>query len=440
MKFSDLGVSQKFEENLQKIKITDPRPVQEKSVPVILSGKDVCVKAYTGSGKTLSFSIGILEKLDVKKFRIQSLVIAPTRELSNQIATEIRKFAKHIPNLKVLELVGGAPTKRQKHSLSHGAHIIVGTPGRLCHHLREETLDLKNVETVVLDEGDRILEMGFVEDVEEIFKELPKKRQTLIFSATFEEEVLDVSKNFQSSPEFVEVETEESLIQESYIKCEESEKIDSTVKVLEHFQPKKCLIFCNTKIVVKDLTEELMDLGIDVFDLHGDLTQEERTETLIRFKNQSIKVLVSTNLAARGLDISELDLVINYDLAYEDSFHTHRIGRTGRGEAGRAVTILTEDLEKEIDLLDVKDLKGGKFEDAEYFTILIDGGKKDKLRPGDIVGSLTQSVGVNGKAIGDIDILGKDSFVAINKSEKDLFKKVNGLKIKAKKFRFFTLK
>jgi ATP-independent RNA helicase DbpA len=309
--------------------------IQALSLPIIMENNDVIAQAKTGSGKTVAFSIPLVQKLDVKNFKIQSLVLAPTRELANQIAVEIRKLSRHIHNVKVLTLCGGMPFKPQAASLFHGAHIIVGTPGRVLKHIEENNINFENLTTLVLDEADKMLDMGFYEDIMKIVDTLPKNRQSLLFSATYEQGIEKLSSAILNKAVMVKDE-EEHVVKIEQVFYETKEEVKTTLipALISQNKAQSVLIFCNTKIKCDELAQELFDLGLDVQTLHANMEQKERDETMIVFSNKSYPILIATDVASRGLHIDDIDLVINYDLARDDKVHTHRIGRTARAGKG----------------------------------------------------------------------------------------------------------
>lgn len=427
--------------------------IQEESLPLSLEGKDLIAKAKTGSGKTLAFSLPIVNKLDVKKFKIQALVLTPTRELANQVASEIRKTSRHIHNVKVLTLCGGTPFKPQVASLSHGAHIIVATAGRLLQHIHESNLDLLNIETVVLDEADKMLDMGFYDDIMKVLENLPQKKQTLLFSATYEDNIKKLTSSIMKEAIFIEDKKiqKENPIKQIFYKVEEDEQKDKVLKsLIKQSMATSILIFCNTKQKCEELADILYEQGIDLLTLHSDFEQKQRDETLILFSNKSYPVLIATDVASRGLHVDDIELVINYDLAKDIKVHTHRIGRTARaGNNGLSISFFDENNLYKFDEIkqnfedvmvkELKDIEDNDFIiDCKYRTILIDSGKKHKLRAGDILGSLTAGIGLPKEAIGKIDILNFVSYVAV---EKAYFEKaLNGLnknKIKGKYIKCF---
>jgi ATP-independent RNA helicase DbpA len=426
--------------------------IQALSLPIIMENNDVIAQAKTGSGKTVAFSIPLVQKLDVKNFKIQSLVLAPTRELANQIAVEIRKLSRHIHNVKVLTLCGGMPFKPQAASLFHGAHIIVGTPGRVLKHIEENNINFENLTTLVLDEADKMLDMGFYEDIMKIVDTLPKNRQSLLFSATYEQGIEKLSSAILNKAVIVKDE-EEHVVKIEQVFYETKEEVKTTLipALISQNKAQSVLIFCNTKIKCDELAQELFDLGLDVQTLHANMEQKERDETMIVFSNKSYPILIATDVASRGLHIDDIDLVINYDLARDDKVHTHRIGRTARaGKGGLAVTFYenfeydkVEDLKEIFSDIIIKPIntivEDETFKiDSVYRTIFINGGKKQKLRAGDILGALTAAIGLEKNDIGKIDSLEFCSYVAVKKEV--LQKALKGLetnRIKGKFFRVF---
>ena len=380
------------------------------------------------------------------------MILAPTRELANQIAQELRKLSRHIPNLKVLTLCGGMPFKPQVLSLSHGAHIIVATPGRVLKHIEQNNIDLENMNTLVLDEADKMLDMGFYDDIMKIIDNLPQKRQTLLFSATYEKNIEKLASNVLSNPLMVKVENEEKVhIKQKFYEVDEENKTALIPALISTNKAKSILIFCNMKIKCDKLADDLYDLGLDVLTLHSDLEQKERDETIILFSNKSYPVLIATDVASRGLHIDDVDLVINYDLSLDEKIHTHRIGRTARaGKGGLAISLYTQndldrvdaikdvfsDIEEE-NIANVEDDLSYKI-DSDLRTIFINGGKKQKLRAGDILGALTAGIGLQKDDIGKITILDFASYVAIKKElAQGALEKLSKEKIKGKYYRIY---
>ena len=462
--FSTLKLPKTMLENLDNLNYKTMTPIQADSLPYILNNKDVIAQAKTGSGKTAAFGIGLLTKLQVKKFRVQSLILCPTRELADQVAKELRRLARFTHNIKILTLCGGMPFGPQLGSLKHLAHIVVGTPGRILQHLHRGSLDLEATDTLVLDEADRMLGMGFIKDINKIISFAPNKenRQTLLFSATYSKEILDLSSTIQENAINVETIATESTnkIAEYFYKITLENKLSSLITRISNFKPENAIIFCNTKLESKKIAIELSNQGIEALAIHGDLEQHERNSVLVRFSNRSCPVLVATDVAARGLDIKELAMVVNYNIPNDQAIYTHRIGRTGRaGEEGIAITLYTDKQTRIIEqyksgndtrnfenieeaTINVDKETENKFSlEARNVTIVIDGGKKDKVRPGDILGALTGDAGFEKKDIGKIDIFDRKSFVAIRKNLVDkVLAKLEKGRIKGRKFSVWILR
>ena len=452
--FSNLPLEQAMLDNLEQMGYTEMTAIQEQSLPLTLAGEDVIAKAKTGSGKTAAFGLGMLHKLDVKKWKIQGLIMCPTRELADQVANELRKLARFKHNIKILTLCGGMPLTPQRISLEHGAHIIVGTPGRIQDHIGKETLDLTHVNTLILDEADRMLDMGFLDDIKQIVSNMPRNRQTMLFSATYPEEIGFLSKSIMRNPKTVSVQHHEEKpdIEQTFYKTSESEKDADLLKLLLHHQANATIIFCNMKVTCDEVSDYLNDMGLYALSLHGDLEQRERTEVLALFSNGSASILVATDVAARGLDIKDLDLVINYEIPNQSEVYVHRVGRTGRaGKSGIADTLYTpreaskiESIEEEtgesVNYGAIERLKHNDLYTPKYITLKIDGGKKDKLRPGDIVGAITATKEIKGSEIGDISVTAIRSYVAVEREKaKKAFHLLRDHKMKNRKFRVHLL-
>ncbi|VUD41355.1 ATP-dependent RNA helicase DbpA [Thalassocella blandensis] len=454
-RFSSLPLLPALQSNLSDLSFTEMTEIQAEALPVILKGRDVIAQAKTGSGKTVAFGLGILHALKVDQFRVQSLVLCPTRELADQVAREIRKLARAIHNIKILTLCGGMPFGPQLASLEHGAHIVVGTPGRIEEHVRKGKLNLEHVSQFVLDEADRMLDMGFQATMDAIVDKLPQQRQTLLFSATYPDTIDALAKRVQKNPVMVKVETKHThgSIQQYFYKVRNnSERASAIHQVLSHFAPESTVVFCNTKREVSELAQALQDLRYHALPLHGDMEQRERDQTLVRFANKSATVLVATDVAARGLDIEELGMVINYHIARDPEVHVHRVGRTGRaGSQGLAISLveekehfkverLQESLEQEISLEKLPDTQRNPAEPT-MVTLQIDGGKKQKVRPGDIVGALTGDGGIAGDSIGKIHVFDFCAYVAVERSlGKKALNKISKGKLKGRAFRVRLLK
>ena len=428
--FSSLKLRPELLNNIVTLGYTEMTPIQTQSLPHVIEGKDVIAQAKTGSGKTAAFGLGLLNSVNTSSLRVQSLVLCPTRELADQVAQAIRQLARTLPNVKVLTLCGGMPFRPQTTSLQHGAHIVVGTPGRIAKHLRKKSFELDQLKTLVLDEGDRMLEMGFQEQLDSIIDETPKERQTLLFSATFPDTIQSVADDVMIDPIMIKIESkhDSSSIKQHFYKVEDNDqRIKALRLLLMQHRPESTVIFCNTKKDTITVTDELIDHGFSALDLHGDLEQRERDETLVRFANKSISILVATDVAARGLDIDSLDAVFNYHVSRDCEVHVHRIGRTGRaGSTGIACSIfsekehykmerlqefLGEEIKGEV-LPDESVLKGKKIV-APMSAIKIKIGKKQKIRAGNILGALTGENGLAGTNVGKINIGDNWSYVAV---------------------------
>lgn len=458
LSFSTVNLQPELLSNLDTLGYTKMTPIQALSLPTILAGKDVIGQGKTGSGKTAAFGLGVLSNLKVKRFRVQALVLCPTRELADQVATDIRTLGRAIHNIKVLTLCGGMPMGPQIGSLEHGAHILVGTPGRILDHLDKGRIDLSELNTLVLDEADRMLEMGFQEALDAIINETPTSRQTLLFSATFPNQIKQIAQRIMREPEMVKVESthDTSSIQQYFYKVEGTEARDRALELLLlHHQPESAVVFCNTKKEVQSVAEDLHHKGFSVVELHGDLEQRDRDQALVQFANKSISILVATDVAARGLDVDNLDAVFNFELSRDPEVHVHRIGRTGRaGSKGLAfsffsdsemhrVAMIDEYMDMPIEpakLPDASALNNAPYQ-ANMVTIQIDGGKKQKVRPGDILGALTSNDGIDGQYVGKINMLPMRSYVAVHKSvAKKALKKMESGKMKGRQFRARLLK
>ena len=456
--FSQLSLSPTLLQNLDSLGYTDMTPIQAQSLPLMLNGKDVIGQGKTGSGKTAAFGLSLLTNLNVKRFRVQSLVLCPTRELADQVAKEIRKLARTIHNIKVLTLCGGMPFGPQIGSLEHGAHILVGTPGRILDHLEKGRINLSELNTLVLDEADRMLDMGFQDALDTIIGKAPAKRQTLLFSATFPQQIQSIADRIMIKPEMVKVESthsDTSIKQAFYEVTDNKERLKAVKKLLLKHQAESTVIFCNTKREVQEVAEELFHAGFDVIDLHGDLEQRDRDQSLAQFANKSISILIATDVAARGLDVDNLDMVINYQLSRDPEVHVHRIGRTGRaGSKGMACNLFSKkemyrvmlidefmDLPVEPVALPGDEVLSQTPYQAQMRTIEIAGGKKQKVRAGDILGALTGANGIDGKKVGKINLFDTRSYVAVDKTvAKQALSKLENGKLKGRKFRARILK
>lgn len=428
--FDQLSLNPLLLDNLQTMQYSEMTPIQALALPIILAGKDIVAKAKTGSGKTAAFGLGVLNGLNIENYRVQALVICPTRELADQVANELRRLARAMSNVKILTLCGGVPIAQQITSLEHGAHIVVGTPGRLLDHLQKQTLKLDSLAFLVLDEADRMLDMGFEEDIINIIANTPKQRQTLLFSATYLDNIAMISQKIQQQAEFITVDDVNNQIEQIFYEVEEHHRQQTLAKLLTDHGAQSAVIFCNTKQACQDVDTYLRKLGFSVIALHGDLEQRDREQVLLQFANKSRTILVATDVAARGLDIKELDLVINYQISYDPQVHVHRIGRTGRaGQTGLAITFVAANEMPKANLLEALNnikidwqtlsnfnIDKSRIITAQMQTLLLTTGKKNKVRAGDILGALTKDAGLDNSKIGKITITDLYSYVAIDKT------------------------
>jgi ATP-dependent RNA helicase DbpA len=437
--FASLRLLPALQQNLDSLSFTQMTPVQQQCLPLILAGENVVAQASTGSGKTAAFALGILQQLQPQLLSPQALVLCPTRELADQVANEFRRLARTLPNIKVLTLCGGRPVAVQANSLAHGAHIVVGTPGRVEDHLRRESLATETIGCLVLDEADRMLDMGFLPSVQSIVASLSagSKLQTLLFSATYEENIEALAASIMPNAVRVQVDSTSSApdIEElSYNIGTDSNRQRALETLLRHYQPETALVFCSTRADVDEVCGRLNHSGISALGLHGDMEQRERDLTMIRFVNGSARVLVATDLAARGLDVTGLDLVVNYHPARDPATYTHRIGRTGRaGARGRACT-LTTDPGVGLELPTASKVKQPLA--AKNVTLLIDAGKRDKIRPGDVVGALTADGRITAEQLGKISLMPQYCCVAVvHEQNKRALEILQEQKLKGKRVR-----
>ncbi len=430
--FATLPLAPELLANLDSLGYHVMTPIQAESLPAILAGRDVIGQGQTGSGKTAAFGLGLLSKLEVKAFRVQSLVLCPTRELADQVAGELRRLARGLGNVKVLTLCGGAPLKAQRDSLAHGAHVVVGTPGRIEEHLRKGSLALDALTTLVLDEADRMLDMGFQAAIEAIVGQAPASRQTLLFSATYGAGIRPVAERLMREPLAVEVASthdDTSIRQHFYRVADEDARVPTLQRLLLSHRPESSVVFCNTKRETLQVADALNAAGFSALALNGDLEQPDRDRILAMFANQSVSILVATDVAARGLDIDALDAVFNLQIARELEVHVHRIGRTGRaGGRGVACTLVADNeryrLEKLGDFLGesltcepLPALRGNPQPfTPRMATLQLGAGKKHKVRPGDILGALTGEGGIAGDQVGKIQVTDRSAFVAVERS------------------------
>jgi len=455
--FNSLPLSPEFIHNLTELGYRNMTPIQAQSLPHLLNKKDLIGKAKTGSGKTVAFGIGLLNKIQSKDYSVQALILCPTRELADQVTKEIRKLARYTSNIKALTLCGGMPFGPQLSSLEHPPHIIVGTPGRLQEHLRKGSLKLDKVNTLVLDEADRMLDMGFLPSITEIIELTNKDRQTLLFSATFPSSIKKMSADIQNTPIEVSIEASHSnsTIEQVFFEVDPEQREEALLTLLSHYQPYSSVIFCNTKRSTQQVADLLNARGHHALAIHGDLEQKDRDQVLVLFSNNSCPILVATDVAARGLDIDNLQAVINYEISRDPEAYVHRIGRTGRaGKEGLAISLCCPEEMYKISDIELYQQSTAEFNDinklkthpdtrlkATMATIQIDGGRKQKVRPGDILGALTGDTGIEGKYVGKINIFDRWSYVAVERSQADrALKKLGAGKIKGKNFRIRKLR
>ena len=433
--FTDLPLNPALFQGLDALGHVQMTPVQAQGLPALLEGRDLIAQAPTGSGKTAAFGLGLLHRIDPAQIRLQALVLCPTRELADQVSKHIRKLATGIPNLKLLTLTGGMPLGPQLASLAHEPHVVVGTPGRVQELLRKQALDLRGVRVLVLDEADRMLDMGFEEPIREIIGKTPNNRQTSLFSATYPDAIRAIARNAMRDPLEVTVAgvAEQAPIDQRFYEVEPAQKPAALAGLLLEHNPDSAVVFCNMRRDADDVAASLAHLGFSALALHGDMEQRDRDEVLVRFANRSCNVLVASDVAARGLDIHDLGAVVNYELPTDPDVYVHRIGRTGRaGRSGLALSLCTpREVPRALQLEQqsgaplrwsrptLANLKGVKAPPAPMTTLRIDAGRGDKLRPGDIVGAITGDAGLPFEAIGKIDVFATRSYVAIQRSQAD---------------------
>jgi ATP-independent RNA helicase DbpA len=454
--FSQLSLSPAMLQNLQRLGYERMTAIQAASLPMALLGRDLIAQAQTGSGKTAAFALPLLTNLNPRRFAVQALVLCPTRELADQVSTEIRRLARAEDNIKLVTLCGGVPLRGQAASLEHGAHIVVGTPGRVMDHLDRGSLDLEALNTWVLDEADRMLDMGFYDDIVRVAQRCPKQRQTLLFSATYPDGIAKLAERFMREPQTVRVEATESTsrIRQRFYEVKDSERLHAVGQLLRHFRPSSALAFCNTKQQCRDLAAVLQAEGFSALTLFGELEQRERDQVLLQVANRSASVLVATDVAARGLDISSLAAVINVDVTADAEVHVHRIGRTGRlgqgasgaAEEGLALSLASMDemgrvgrIEQLIGhevpwgaLNELTAAPGGPLLPPMQ-TLQIQGGRKEKIRAGDVLGALTADLGLSRDDVGKINVNDFSTYVAVRRElASDAAARLNAGRIKGK--------
>jgi ATP-dependent RNA helicase DbpA len=432
--FATIGLTEAALLNLQQLGMTQMTPIQALSLPLAMAGQDLIAQASTGSGKTLAFGLPLVHKLEAPRMNVQALVLCPTRELADQVTQEIRRLARAVENIKVVTLCGGVALRAQTQSLLHGAHVVVGTPGRILDHIERGALHLGAVQTLVLDEADRMLDMGFFDDMVKVVKQCGVNRQTLLFSATYPEGIDRLAAQFLRKPTSVKVESQHDLgtLDQIYYEIDKSERFDVVAKLLLHHQPANALAFCNTKLQCRQLMAQLQAQGFSAMALFGELEQRERDQVMVQFANRSCNVLVATDVAARGLDVADLAAVINVDVSPDPEVHVHRIGRTGRAGARGLVLTLVSMNEMgyvgRIEQMQARESTWAKVAElspkatltsktrpnpAPMATLQITGGRKEKIRAGDVLGALTGEAGFAKEQIGKINVNEFSTYVAV---------------------------
>ena len=433
--FSALPLAEATLANLAQLGYHQMTPIQAASLPAALAGQDLIAQAQTGSGKTAAFALALLAKLNPRWFAVQALVLCPTRELADQVSAEIRRLARAQDNVKVVTLCGGVPLRGQRASLENGAHIVVGTPGRVMDHLERGSLSLTDMGTLVLDEADRMLDMGFMDDIRTVVRQCPPTRQTLLFSATYPDGIAQLAQDFLRAPVRIEVKAQAAqvTIEQRFYEITRPQRLEVVAKLLLHFRPASTLAFCNTKQQCKDLVDYLQQQGIGALALYGELEQRERDQVLAQFANRSCAVLVATDVASRGLDIDQLEAVINVDITPDPEVHVHRVGRTGRaGASGLALSLATLNDMGRVGAIEVYQKMSSTWYGldtltpastapllAPMVTLQILGGRKEKIRAGDVLGALTNTEGgpaYTREQIGKIQITEFCTFVAVERS------------------------
>jgi ATP-independent RNA helicase DbpA len=439
-RFDQLTLAPATLQNLEQLGFAQMTPIQAASLPVTLAGKDLIAQASTGSGKTVAFGLPLIERLQSAgspSAPVQAVILCPTRELADQVTMEIRRLARARQNVKVVTLCGGVALRGQTVSLEHGADIVVGTPGRILDHLERGSLSLVGVNTLVLDEADRMLDMGFFDDIAKVVRQCAKDRQTLLFSATYPEGIDKLAAQFMRLPQTIQVEAlhSEHKIRQIFFEVAEHERLHAVSSILAHYRPERTLVFCNTKQQCRDVVAVLQAQGLSALALYGELEQRERDQVLVQFANRSCSVLVATDVASRGLDVQGLEAVINVDVTADPEIHIHRIGRTGRGDAeGLALTLVSMDEMGSVGKIEVLQGRESDWQPLSILTpaaggplrppmrtLQIVGGRKEKIRAGDVMGALAGECGLTREQVGKINVNEFSTYVAV---QADLAKKV----------------
>ena len=518
VRFEEMGLSEEIQKAVRYMGFEEASPIQAKAIPAMISGIDLIGQAQTGTGKTAAFGIPILEKVDPKLKKLQAIVLCPTRELAIQVADEIRNLSRYMHGIKVLPIYGGQDIVKQIRSLKSGTQIVIGTPGRVMDHMRRKTMKLDFVHTVVLDEADEMLNMGFREDIEFVLSGVPEERQTVLFSATMPKPIMEITKKFQNNAKVIKVTKKELTvlnIEQYYYDVKPKKKEEVLSRLLDIYSPRLSVVFCNTKKQVDLLVNALLGRGYFAEGLHGDMKQEQRDRVMQGFRTGKTEILVATDVAARGIDVDEVEAVFNYDLPQDDEYYVHRIGRTGRaGREGRAFSFVSgkevyklkeiqrycktkiyaqkvpslndvantkmenilDDVERVIEQEDLdmminaieervnnseftamdmaaaflkiccgmtEDNKNTEESDWEFgdtgagedgmVRLFINIGKKQRVRPGDILGAIAGESGMDGKLIGTIDMYDKYTFVEVPREyAREVLNAMKNVKIKGK--------
>ena len=447
--FTSLNLAPAALDNLNQLGYTQMTAIQAASLPLTLAGRDLIAQASTGSGKTAAFGIPLVENLDAAQFDTQAMILCPTRELADQVTQEIRRLARAVGNIKVVTLCGGVALRGQTQSLEHGAHVVVGTPGRIMDHLERGSLSLQSLKMLVLDEADRMLDMGFFDDIAKVARQCPKDRQTLLFSATYPEGIATLASQFMREPQTIKVQAQHDAqkIKQVFYEVNHSERLHAVSQLLNHFRPESTLAFCNTKQQCRDLVSVLQAQGFSALALFGELEQRERDQVLVQFANRSCSVLVATDVAARGLDVANLEAVFNVDVTPDPEVHIHRIGRTGRGDAeGLALSLASMDemgYVGKIEQLQNREFAwaplssltpaaGGALQ-PPMATLQIVGGRKEKIRAGDVLGALTGEAGFAKEQVGKINVNEFSTYVAVSRDiAREAVKRLSAGRVKGK--------
>ena len=454
--FAELALDPTLRAGLDALEYTTLTAIQAQALPAILQGRDLIAQAPTGSGKTAAFGLGLLHAIDAGSLRTQALVLCPTRELADQVGKQLRKLATGIANLKLSVLCGGIPLAPQLASLAHAPHVVVGTPGRVLELAQKDALDLRGVRTLVLDEADRMLDMGFEEPIRALVKRTPKERQSLLFSATFPDSIRSLATAMLREPLEVSVDggAQPATIAAHFFDAEPARRAPQLAALLLEFRPDSAVVFCNMRRDTEEVVGSLAHYGFTALALHGDMEQRDREEVLVRFANRSCTVLVASDVAARGLDIDDIGAVINYELPTDADTYLHRVGRTGRaGRKGLALSLVAASERNRASLIEERQGQPIRFEridalagkpsgvpQAAMATLRIDAGRTDKLRPGDIVGALTGDAGLHKDSIGKIDVFATRSYVGIARNHaRHALAQLRAGKIKGRKFRVSLL-